>query len=73
MFPTRMFCNRFFAPRYFPKVGAVYVPPTDTGADASMRQAALARDNFPRYGAAIPRSSFGFTIPTLPVWRPAWR
>lgn len=22
MFPARYFCNRFFAPRYFPKVGA---------------------------------------------------
>jgi hypothetical protein len=28
MFPTRMFGDRYFAPRYFPKVGATPAAPT---------------------------------------------
>lgn len=69
MFPTRMFCNRYFAPRYFPKVGAAPPPVTDNDFETALSEAALARTHFPKYGSAFGRNSFGFFL----VWRPVWR
>lgn len=65
MFATRFFCNRFFAPRYFPKVGAEPAPITDVN-EASFLQAPIehvARHHFPKSSSHIgARHHHGFSI-----------
>jgi hypothetical protein len=63
MFPTRHYADRMFAPRYFPKVGADYVPPSTGGeGDAShflrTRQAHSNQTHDTETG-----SHFGWTMP----------
>lgn len=66
MFPTAFFCNRYYAPRYFPKVGAE-PPPVDTSiqGDSVIAQAPMHRHVFPKHNAAIRRSGFSFSLPNL--------
>jgi len=72
MFPTAYFCNRHFAPRYFPKVGAE--PPVVTTTDVDETDAS----HFPRRPASHVRRAHAahnagshYGISALPFRR--WR
>jgi hypothetical protein len=72
MFPSRYFCNRYFAPRYWPKVGGTPVAVTDTSQSSFVSEdhfdAHVRRHHYPESGSHIGtqrRAFFHLVIPGL--------